>query len=136
MRRRECDFKLEVTSLDESATVWVNGQELPKVDKPKRGRREYLIASSANMVHVGRNVLAIQVMPALGNQEVLLDARLDEIRRPSDRGGEVAEKPVTQLAVVCDLCSSLPSGPACVHACPHEAAMRVNARSGFGNHAG
>lgn len=40
--------------------------------------------------------------------------------------GEVVE--VTERAVVCDQCSSLPTGPACVYACPHDAAVRVNAR--------
>jgi Fe-S-cluster-containing hydrogenase component 2 len=34
-----------------------------------------------------------------------------------------------EIAVVCDLCSSLPDQePRCVYACPHEAAIRVNAR--------
>jgi Fe-S-cluster-containing hydrogenase component 2 len=41
--------------------------------------------------------------------------------------GEV--KPISQRAVVCDLCSSLPGqSPACVYACPHDAALRVNSR--------
>jgi Fe-S-cluster-containing hydrogenase component 2 len=34
---------------------------------------------------------------------------------------------VTKRAVVCDLCSSLSTGPACVYACPHDAARRENA---------
>ncbi|MBN8646219.1 MAG: cyclic nucleotide-binding domain-containing protein [Planctomycetes bacterium] len=38
--------------------------------------------------------------------------------------GEVTE--VTDRAVVCDQCSTLPTGPACVYACPHDAALRVN----------
>ncbi|MFM9957411.1 MAG: cyclic nucleotide-binding domain-containing protein [Phycisphaerales bacterium] len=38
--------------------------------------------------------------------------------------GEVTE--VTDRAVVCDQCSELPTGPACVYACPHDAALRVN----------
>lgn len=34
-----------------------------------------------------------------------------------------------EIAVVCDLCSSLPDQtPRCVYACPHDAATRVNAR--------
>jgi Fe-S-cluster-containing hydrogenase component 2 len=45
---------------------------------------------------------------------------------------EVVEKLVTHKAVVCDLCSSVPGQlPACVHACPHDAAMRVDARLNF-----
>jgi Fe-S-cluster-containing hydrogenase component 2 len=46
--------------------------------------------------------------------------------------GEDAEvKKVTGRAVVCDMCSSLPGGPSCVYACPHEAAIRVDARGFF-----
>jgi Fe-S-cluster-containing hydrogenase component 2/CRP-like cAMP-binding protein len=41
--------------------------------------------------------------------------------------GEV--KPISQRAVVCDLCSSLPGqSPACVSSCPHDAALRLNSR--------
>jgi Fe-S-cluster-containing hydrogenase component 2 len=39
---------------------------------------------------------------------------------------------VQERAVVCDLCSSLSTGPACVTMCPHEAAIRVDARAAFG----
>jgi len=47
--------------------------------------------------------------------------------------GEGAEvKKVNNRAVVCDMCSSLSGGePSCVYACPHEAAIRVNARGFF-----
>ncbi len=38
---------------------------------------------------------------------------------------------VTERAAVCDQCNSLPTGPACVYACPHDAAMRVNAAKFF-----
>jgi CRP-like cAMP-binding protein/Fe-S-cluster-containing hydrogenase component 2 len=38
---------------------------------------------------------------------------------------------VTQQAIVCDQCASLPTGPACVYACPHDAAQRVNAVTFF-----
>jgi CRP-like cAMP-binding protein/Fe-S-cluster-containing dehydrogenase component len=39
---------------------------------------------------------------------------------------------VTQRAVVCDQCNSLRDGiPSCVYACPHDAALRVDARAFF-----
>ncbi len=48
----------------------------------------------------------------------------DKAKRVAE-SGDVVE--VTDRAVVCDQCSTLPNGPACVYACPHDAAMRVNA---------
>ena len=75
-------------------------------------------------LQAGRNVLAIQATPTEGKRALLLQAALDEIR-PS---GAV----LPLRAVVCDQCSSLPEQmPACVHACPHDAAMRVDAWTGF-----
>ncbi|MFT5324401.1 MAG: Fe-S-cluster-containing hydrogenase component 2/CRP-like cAMP-binding protein [Planctomycetaceae bacterium] len=51
-------------------------------------------------------------------------------------GGEDI-KTVNERAVVCDLCSSLPSqSPSCVYACPHDAAMRVNSLEFFFEHTG
>jgi hypothetical protein len=91
----------------------------------------------------GRNVLAVRVEGKLSGGETLLQLRLDEVRKPSipqdkiaptltqeDRE-DVQQKLVMERAVVCDLCSGLPTGPACVTACPHDAAMRVNARANF-----
>lgn len=47
-------------------------------------------------------------------------------------GAEAEIKSITEQAVVCDLCSSLPSQqPSCVYACPHDAAMRVHAQDFF-----
>jgi Fe-S-cluster-containing hydrogenase component 2/CRP-like cAMP-binding protein len=47
-------------------------------------------------------------------------------------GTESEIKSITEQAVVCDLCSSLPSqSPSCVYACPHDAAMRVHAQDFF-----
>jgi Fe-S-cluster-containing hydrogenase component 2 len=45
----------------------------------------------------------------------------------------VVLKEFTQRAVVCDMCSSHSSQePSCVYACPHDAALRVDARAFFG----
>jgi Fe-S-cluster-containing hydrogenase component 2 len=68
-----------------------------------------------------------------------MQARLDEVRRPDVPADvdehiaeEITEKLVTERAVVCDLCSAqFGQVPACVTACPHDAAMRVNARFEF-----
>ncbi|MCE9592128.1 MAG: cyclic nucleotide-binding domain-containing protein [Planctomycetes bacterium] len=48
----------------------------------------------------------------------------DEFKRIAEGGKVVA---VTERAAVCDQCEELPTGPACVYACPHDAAQRVNA---------
>jgi Fe-S-cluster-containing hydrogenase component 2 len=46
-----------------------------------------------------------------------------------DAGAAATFRIRDEIAVVCDLCSSLPDQtPRCVYACPHDAAMRVNAR--------
>lgn len=54
----------------------------------------------------------------------------DRARMVLDAGSEV--RSIVEQAVVCDLCSSLPSQqPSCVYACPHDAALRVNAQDFF-----
>ena len=54
----------------------------------------------------------------------------DRARTALEEGTEV--RTIIEQAVVCDLCSSLPSQqPACVYSCPHDAAMRVNAQDFF-----
>jgi CRP-like cAMP-binding protein len=141
------EYKLEVTSQAPNVLVWINGHEVQSDEKPKRGRREFTLptkppADSAKKppkLYSGANVLAVQVSGEIPGTEVLMQARLDEVRRPDVSKGvdeeiadEITEKLVTQRAVVCDLCTTL-SGqkPACVQACPHDAAMRVNARFEF-----
>lgn len=134
-------FKLEVTSMDPAARVWVNGQLLSTTEKAKRGKREFWLpqkepAGATNPLHAGRNVLAVQARPDGSLPDIpLLEVRLDAILRPdvpADLAEEITQKQVTERAVVCDLCSdSFGQVPACVNACPHDAAMRVDARFEF-----
>lgn len=54
----------------------------------------------------------------------------DRARTALEAGAEI--KSIIEQAVVCDMCSSLPSQqPSCVYACPHDAALRVNAQEFF-----
>jgi Fe-S-cluster-containing hydrogenase component 2/CRP-like cAMP-binding protein len=123
-------FTLEVTSADEAPAVWVNGRDLGAHKKPKRGH-EFEFAGR-DMLRAGKNVVAARVTGAPGAAKVLFGLRLDEVLAPAgplSPGVEAVQKPVTQRAVVCDLCSGLYGQvPACVNACPHDAALRVDAR--------
>jgi Fe-S-cluster-containing dehydrogenase component/CRP-like cAMP-binding protein len=57
---------------------------------------------------------------------------LQRERLPHEPSAGVQEKEVSERAVVCDLCADLNGiGPACVYHCPHDAAMRVDARYEF-----
>ena len=157
--RPESRFKFEATSKGSEVRVWLNGRELTLDDRVKQGRHEYSVPPlpkkpekgaapaapetpppATDFLHAGRNVVAVQVLPTAKLTEVLLRLRLDEIKKPKELPGEVEasvaeeamEKLVTHRAVVCDLCSTLSSQlPACVHACPHDAALRVDARTQF-----
>jgi Fe-S-cluster-containing hydrogenase component 2/CRP-like cAMP-binding protein len=156
LMRPDSQLKLELTSQGSTVSVWINGQEIQAADKPKQGKREYWmppktvrpaarVAGAPEPVpaapptpprlYAGRNVLAVRVDPEVPSGQVVLKLRLDAIRKPTvaeEIAEEVTQKLVTNRAVVCDLCStSLGQVPACVNACPHDAAMRVDARSGF-----
>ena len=113
----------------------MNGVEVTTEEKPRQGKRGYAIAAGRKLLRAGKNVVAVKVTPSPGNSGVLLDLRLDEVRRPAlpaGAGGEFSEKLVDERAVVCDLCSTqFGQRPACVNACPHDAAMRVDARFAF-----
>lgn len=153
--RPDSQFKLELTSTDAAAALWVNGHEV-QPEKAKAGKRDYWLPpkpavvapasagkpvvaakppSSSQLLRTGRNVLAVRVLPTPGSADVLLAVRLDAVHKPeglADLAEEVTQKLVTERAVVCDLCSSsLGQVPACVNACPHDAAMRVDARLEF-----
>jgi Fe-S-cluster-containing hydrogenase component 2 len=123
--------RLEVQSTDQaidSVKIWLNGREITTTERAKRGRREFPIAEPDKVLHTGWNLLAVQVTPATFSDEPFFDLGFYEARKLAE---DITEKEVTQQAVVCDLCQSLPAGPACVRACPHDAALRIDARSQF-----
>ena len=61
-----------------------------------------------------------------------LDLPRETAAAKRDRDGATREKDVDQRAVVCDLCAGLDGmGPACVYHCPHDAALRIDARFEF-----
>ena len=72
-------------------------------------------------------------------QETVLEVRLDVDKLPPLPPGQesldldkLRLKALPAVAVVCDQCSTRKNGlPACVEHCPHEAAMRINARLEF-----
>lgn len=49
-----------------------------------------------------------------------------QMHKVEDLEGHHASEEVKRQAVVCDQCSSSPRGPACVYACPHDAAKRMS----------
>ncbi len=85
------------------------------------------------VLRVGDNVLDVAVEPPAGEAEVVLDAGLYAFTKPVVAPGlaeGLNQETVASTAVVCDMCSDqLGRQPACVTACPHEAAMRINVRS-------
>jgi Fe-S-cluster-containing hydrogenase component 2 len=78
----------------------------------------------------------VGVTPAASlGSEPFFHARLDALHEPLDNETpiNVVSRPVTRKAAVCDLCAEQPAGPACIRACPHDAAWRVDARAGMPN---
>jgi Fe-S-cluster-containing hydrogenase component 2/CRP-like cAMP-binding protein len=136
-------YRLELTSHAPAAGVWVDGEPAEAVDEARQGRSMFILGKDGPgpRLHTGTNAIAacVELPKGAPGGQVLLGLRLDEVRRPHvpadvERGlaEEVTEKLVTHNAAVCDLCSDLPGrSPACVRVCPHEAALRLDARSEF-----
>jgi hypothetical protein len=117
--------RLLITSQGSSLEACLNGQRVGLTqDAAQKKRSQFVADIGAEMLRSGENLLAIATVPPAEFNATVLDARFDALAPESE---EAEEKLVTERAVVCDQCSSL-SGErhACVYACPHEAAMRVD----------
>lgn len=102
--------------------VTLNGIALP-LEGWTIEREQYVFeltkTERAKFLHRGRNLLSIKVTAPDTGSGTLLQAAIDLIQ---STGAVIPLK-----AVVCDQCSTLPgSQPACVHACPHDAAKRID----------
>jgi Fe-S-cluster-containing hydrogenase component 2 len=129
------EFKVETTSPQKAdLMIWMNGRPLDAAEV-KKEMRTFPVPNAAKTLVVGRNVVAVRVALPAGHTGPFFDLRCDEVRKPKTgqlNAADYIEKGVSEKAVVCDLCSMLPGQqPACVSACPHDAAMRVNARFEF-----
>jgi CRP-like cAMP-binding protein len=128
-------FEIELTGTDAGAQVFVNGRELTTTERLKRDKRSFPIAEPVKLFRSKNNIVLVRTSPNPDDPGTIFDLRLDASPLPKRADGaavEYTEKAVTERAVVCDLCSELPSRiPSCVNACPHDAAIRVDARSEF-----
>ena len=130
------EFKLEVTSTDESASVWINGKEIETRERSKAGRpaTSSLPRTKGPPGRSQRSGRSGQAAAGQGRAAV----RSATGRGSAGAASRQASRAITRravtakLAVVCDLCSEqFGKRPACVNACPHDAAMRVDARFEF-----
>jgi hypothetical protein len=92
-------------------------------------------AAPQALLKPGRNVLTARLKPAGGDNDVLFDLGVYGVSPPvvaAGLTGEFNQDVVMNTAVVCDMCSEqFGQRPACVNACPHDAAMRVHATAFF-----
>jgi Fe-S-cluster-containing hydrogenase component 2/CRP-like cAMP-binding protein len=119
-----------------AATITLNGKDiaLPLEESQRRGENKKLTGEMGlgrGLLRAGRNLLELHIAPPVQPGDCVFDLEITpagaELQLPE---GTVAEiKQVSSRAVVCDLCSSLSTGPACVTMCPHDAAFRVDART-------
>lgn len=132
-----CGYSMEVelTAPDPAAQIYLNGAEVQTTERLKRDKRLFPIAQPKSLLRSKGNLVMVRTTPKPEEEGTVFDLRLDAIPMPvraTDQPVEYSEKAVTSRAVVCDLCSNLPGQvPSCVHACPHDAAMRVDALTNF-----
>jgi CRP-like cAMP-binding protein/Fe-S-cluster-containing hydrogenase component 2 len=123
-------WRFLATTKGKALELYVNGEPLHlEQDAPQAKRGEFVANLPLGQIGKGSHVLAAKVSAPVPFAAKIFDLRLDLITGERE---DTEEKLVTEQAVVCDQCSTL-SGKrhACVYACPHEAAMRVDSWVAF-----
>jgi CRP-like cAMP-binding protein/Fe-S-cluster-containing hydrogenase component 2 len=118
------------SSTKKALELYVDGELLHlEQDAPQAKRGEYVASLPLARLGKGTHVVAARVAAPVPFAATIFDLRLDLVTGERE---DTEEKLVTERAVVCDQCSTL-SGKrqACVYACPHEAAMRVDSWVAF-----
>ncbi|MDA1051858.1 MAG: 4Fe-4S binding protein [Planctomycetota bacterium] len=148
---RRGPFGIALASKGLTVRAWINGAAITAAapETPKKAKDDELQTQiESSQLRRGSNLLAVEVSPSASNEaagrpakynQPILMARLDPLPQASGlalatagEGVDLQVELVKQKAVVCDLCSSLASQrPACVDQCPHEAAIRIDARFEF-----
>jgi Fe-S-cluster-containing dehydrogenase component len=145
-------LRLQVISEQLEVTAWINGTSIELTQDAKQKKKGEHVAEfhASDALQAGQNRIVIQLSPPtdgekahqLADGAVILSTRLDPVPEVGVITAATADgvvRPsvelVTDRAIVCDVCSGLNGqGPACVSQCPHEAAMRVDARAYFPVH--
>jgi len=123
------NFRLLLTACGGNAEAFLDGRPL-ELSQDKRQEKSGIFQAiiPPESLPAGTHLLAasvqgsVQVPGQAGGK--IFDAQLDQLPLEAE---ETEEKLVSEHAVVCDQCSSLSGNRhACVYACPHEAAMRID----------
>jgi Fe-S-cluster-containing hydrogenase component 2 len=156
VRESSKSFRVEGVSTAEEIAVYLNGVEVvrerPSSRKPVKLRGERFNfeatlglpsgaaageaeATIRRVLRPGRNQVEVRLVPAAGASadDELLDLGIYAYRKPTVDASlldkdEYDQELVMNQAVVCDLCGG---APACVSACPHDAAHRVTSQRYF-----
>lgn len=123
-------WRMLATSQGKSAQIYLDGKPLSLQQTPQQAKKgEFEAHLPFEEVRRGTHVVAVRVGGPVGFNATILDLRMDLATSDQE---DVEVKLVTEKAVVCDQCSSLGGNRhACVYACPHEAALRIDAWVAF-----
>ena len=125
-------------------SVYLNGKELKDVSGGEWNWEKEAFELDRSRLNSGSNLLAIELSVNTSTdpnrfRNLILSAGIDPVlevneqtrialgKQKTEANARVEIETIVNRAVVCDLCSHLPSKqPACVTSCPHDAAIRIN----------